>query len=154
MKHDSHAEPVTLNCASARTIQRPSLIPIILGVLTALSLIVARFLASTGCHYDPAYATRISMLSLSSAFALYNLHVGTYPTSLDDFVRAPAGEAAAKWRGSYVEDLSRLSDAWGRRFEYKAPGLHNSQHYDLWSMGKDGEDGTDDDIGNWVSDDP
>ncbi len=149
MQRDPHTEAVTLNCASARTIQRSRLIPIILGALIALSLIVARFLASTGCHYDPAYATRISILSLSSMFALYHLHVGAYPTSLDDFTKRPAGEAGTKWRGPYLDGTNILKDAWGRPFRYRAPGINNPQWYDLWSAGTDGVDGTADDIKNW-----
>jgi general secretion pathway protein G len=30
-----------------------------------------------------------------------------------------------------------------------APGKHNPDTFDVWSVGPDGQDGTDDDIGNW-----
>lgn len=33
-------------------------------------------------------------------------------------------------------------------------GIDNPRHYDLWSIGKDGENGTDDDICDWASDYP
>jgi len=58
------------------------------------------------------------------------------------------------WRGPYVDSVHTLRDGWGQELLYKNPGIHNPQHYDLWSAGKDGEDGTDDDICNWVLDDP
>ncbi len=42
-----------------------------------------------------------------------------------------------------------LKDPWGNEYQYKNPGEFNEDSYDLYSMGPDGEDGTDDDIGNW-----
>ena len=37
----------------------------------------------------------------------------------------------------------------GKPYSYKAPGSHHPQGCDLWTMGPDGLDGTEDDIGNW-----
>jgi general secretion pathway protein G len=31
------------------------------------------------------------------------------------------------------------------------PGKHNTDSFDVWSVGPDGQDGTEDDIGNWQS---
>ncbi len=51
--------------------------------------------------------------------------------------------------GSTVE----FNDAWGNALYYQCPGTHNPAAYDLWSMGPDGKDATDDDkvdnITNW-----
>ena len=48
-------------------------------------------------------------------------------------------------------DAASLKDPWSRDLMYKAPGEHNPESYDLWSIGPDGQDGTDDDIGNWTT---
>ena len=40
-------------------------------------------------------------------------------------------------------------DFWKRKIQYRFPGVHNKDSFDLWSYGEDGEDGTDDDITNW-----
>ena len=43
------------------------------------------------------------------------------------------------------------TDAWDNAFQYKCPGTHNPQKYDLWSTGEDTTSANkdDDDITNW-----
>ena len=43
-------------------------------------------------------------------------------------------------------------DGWGRPFQFKCPGEHNNE-IDLVSLGKDGKEGTADDIKSWEDDD-
>ena len=43
-------------------------------------------------------------------------------------------------------------DPWGRPFVYVAPGTHNPESYDLYTLGKDGApggEGEDADITSW-----
>ena len=40
-------------------------------------------------------------------------------------------------------------DPWDNPYIYYYPGKHNANGYDLLSVGPDGKEGTDDDIGNW-----
>ena len=40
-------------------------------------------------------------------------------------------------------------DPWGNDFQYIYPGQHNSNGFDLYSYGPDGQAGNDD-IGNWT----
>jgi general secretion pathway protein G len=63
----------------------------------------------------------------------------------------PPGDLAnpAKWKGPYLEKAIP-ADPWGRPFQYAAPGKHNPQSFDVWSLGPDGADGTEDDVGNWA----
>lgn len=42
-----------------------------------------------------------------------------------------------------------LIDPWGNPYQYHYPGRKNSDSYDVYSMGPDGNPGTEDDIGNW-----
>ena len=44
---------------------------------------------------------------------------------------------------------SALKDAWGNEYQYRNPGRHNPNGYDIYSSGPDGKEGTEDDIGNW-----
>jgi len=44
--------------------------------------------------------------------------------------------------------LQGIRDAWGRPFRYRCPGIHNKHSFDLWSLGPDPDDPSDD-IGNW-----
>ena len=60
----------------------------------------------------------------------------------------PASEPAARnWNGPYIE--KNPVDPWGNPYKYRCPGTNNTATYDLYSMGKDGIEGTEDDITNW-----
>lgn len=47
---------------------------------------------------------------------------------------------------------SNWRDPFGQPYRYQQPGSENSDSYDVWSFGADGEDGTADDIGNFSAD--
>lgn len=51
--------------------------------------------------------------------------------------------------GEPREVTEKLKDPWGRRFKYRFPGVHNKDGYDLYSLGADGIEDTEDDIKNW-----
>lgn len=88
--------------------------------------------------------------ALAAALALFKMHVGRHPNKLDELVGQPENEDdAEKWKGPYVSSADTLKDPWGHRLMYLSPGEHNRDTYDLWSLGPDGKDGTDDDIANW-----
>lgn len=42
-----------------------------------------------------------------------------------------------------------VKDPWGREFVFTCPGEHDKDGADLSSMGKDGKEGTEDDINSW-----
>ncbi len=88
--------------------------------------------------------------TLATQLELYRQHVGSYPDELTALVEKPDGlEDENKWGGPYITDPKSLKDAWGNDLQYKYPGEAHENGYDLWSMGPDGDDGTDDDIKNW-----
>lgn len=86
---------------------------------------------------------------LATQLNLYRVHVGKFPDELKQLVERPEGDDAAKWHGPYINDVAKLKDPWGHDLKYKCPGDVNANGYDLWSMGPDGESGTDDDIANY-----
>lgn len=87
---------------------------------------------------------------VSMAIDTFRLDVGRYPKELSELTQKPDDEEEGKkWSGPYIKDASKLRDAWGRELKYKSPG-DVQESYDLWSMGPDGQDGTDDDITNYT----
>ena len=42
-----------------------------------------------------------------------------------------------------------IVDGWGNPIRYRCPGTHRPGSFDLWSLGRDGVDGTDDDLCTW-----
>ena len=61
--------------------------------------------------------------------------------------RRPRSGSAAP----YLDELG--PDPWGNEYQYLAEGKKNTEGYDFWSNGPDGQNGSDDDIGNWDNED-
>ena len=83
--------------------------------------------------------------SLDIALKLYRLDKGAYPTSeqgLDVLLAVPG-----PGREPYLDKPAL--DPWQRKYLYRCPGAHRPSGYDLSSAGRDGKEGSDDDIANW-----
>ncbi len=95
--------------------------------------------------------TIADLKNIAAMVDLYYMHNGFYPTTdqgLQALIEKPTSAPVPKdWRGPYTRQ--KLIDPWSNPYKYKCPGEHNPEEYDIWSMGPDGQDGTDDDIGNW-----
>lgn len=89
--------------------------------------------------------------SIDVPLMAYRSHVGNYPSTeegLGALLKAPMGKSS-RWQGPYIKDRDGLLDPWGNPYQYRYPGIHNRNGYDIWSMGPGGQSGDDDDIGNW-----
>jgi general secretion pathway protein G len=134
--------------ATAFTLIEIMVVVIILGVLAAT--IIPQFMGTT--HEAKVSAAKAHVAVLESALEQLYIHMDRYPTTeegLKLLVEAPAGEDK-KWRGPYIKQLRK--DPWGTPYQYRAPGVHHTTSFDIWSRGADGVDGGEGngaDIGNW-----
>ena len=94
---------------------------------------------------------RTDLGAISSAVKFYRLDNFRYPSTeegIDALVNKP-NDPDIKWpEGGYIPRLPR--DPWNRPYLYLQPG--NNGEYDLYTFGRDGEqggEGPDSDIGNW-----
>jgi general secretion pathway protein G len=121
-----------------------------------LVLVILVILASTaGLAYQGiqrraninAAATQVGLLK--TPLHAYQLSIGSYPTTLQA-LRTPPPDLpnVSKWDGPYLDSDVPL-DPWGNPYQYVSPGVHNPDSFDVWSLGPDGVNGTQDDIGNW-----
>jgi general secretion pathway protein G len=88
--------------------------------------------------------TQADIANIGATLELYKLDSGCYPTT----------EQGLLVLLSYNEQGRRYidkppNDSWGNPYHYRCPGNHNQDTYDLWSLGADVQDGTQDDITNW-----
>lgn len=121
----------------------------ILGMIAGM--VVPNLMGST----DDAkiQSTAIEIRNLESTLDMYKLKAGQYPTTeqgMEALVTMPEMEPLPR---NYPEDgfLKKVPvDKWGNEYQLISPGELGK--YDLFSMGPDGEAGTDDDIGNWNAD--
>jgi len=63
----------------------------------------------------------------------------------------PAPAAARRQKLARTLPGQNAQDPWTNPYLYSYPGKHNQNSYDLYSVGPDGKEGTDDDIGNWTT---
>ena len=96
-------------------------------------------------------AAKIQVDNFDTPLGLYAQEMGNYPSTaagLEALRTAPGEAQGGKWNGPYLDKAVPV-DPWNHPYSYASPGRHNPDGYDVWSVGPDGVDGTDDDIGNW-----
>jgi len=118
------------------------LVVVIIGILAALAV---PQLAGRSDQARAQAAQADINATLPIALDLYELDMGSYPQNLDALRVRPAD--SENWHGPYLK--KKPYDPWGRAYIYTVPGEHNTESYDLMSVGKDGQSGTKDDSVNW-----
>ncbi|MBS3797227.1 MULTISPECIES: type II secretion system major pseudopilin GspG [unclassified Pseudoalteromonas] len=92
----------------------------------------------------------LDIQQIEDALNMYKLRVNTYPTTeqgLEALVTKTSIEPIPKRfpEGGFINELPL--DPWGNPYQLIYPGEIGK--IDVFSMGPDGEAGTEDDIGNW-----
>jgi general secretion pathway protein G len=117
---------------------------IVIGLLAGL--VGPRILGRVSEAKSATARTQIELMGV--ALDNYRLDNGAYPTtdqSLGALQEKPAREPIpSNWRGPYLKKAIP-QDPWGRAYSYSSPGEHNPTGYDLWTLGRDGQPGGDDD---------
>lgn len=156
---DNHVEPQPLSYAPKGSLTRPGarFLPRIFLTLWIVLLCVV-LLPSFKRTFSPPpprsiRATR-QLVSpggqLSTAIELYREETGAYPRTLADLTTRPAHSTLEDEPGDQaLVDPDALFDYWNKPLQYRVPGIHNPEGYDLWRVGPDRIDGTIDDIENW-----
>lgn len=124
---------------------------IVVIIIAALAAMVVPRLGSRSEQAKVAVAEADINSNIGLALKLYKLDNGRYPTTsqgLKALLSKPsASPAPANWNGPYLE--KEPMDPWKSPYQYKSPGGHNSDGYDLYSLGLDGVEGNEDDVANW-----
>ena len=122
------------------------LVVVIIGLLA--TLVLPKFLGWGERGRKAAASAQVS--SLKTSLQHFHLACGRRPTTeegLEALVTRPAGlDEDVKWEKTL--DGAVPADPWGRDYIYRCPGTVNTDGFDLFSLGLDGVEGTDDDIGN------
>lgn len=121
---------------------------LVLIILVVIGSIVAPNIFGAKASAD-INAAKAQIGILKTPIRTYYMNMNKYPSSIDDLMTKPSDAAEAeKWGQAYLEEKLK-PDPWGNDYQYVAPGKHNTDSFDVWSNGPDGQNGTDDDIGNW-----
>ena len=136
-----HARPRSVR--GAFTLIELLLVLVILAVLAAV--VVPKFTGRSEQAKLAAAKTDIS--NIDNALDLFEQDTGRYPTTDEGLNALVNGGSIQNWRGPYIK-RGLPKDPWGNDYVYRAPGQHNTNGVDLFSMGPDGREGNDD-LTNW-----
>ncbi len=87
------------------------------------------------------------------AIQLFRQDIGRYPEKLIDLVERPDDIEDDDKRWSKYLDQPNFTDPWGNELVYREEGEVNEDGFDVLSKGPDGEEDTEDDIGNFRKED-
>ena len=122
---------------------------IIIAILAAI--IMPKFAGRTEDAKKSATQSQLSIFQ--TALSTYELDTGRYPSTqqgLEALVEKPTSPPVSDdWKGPYLNAKKIPLDPWKGKYDYKCPGKHNPNSYDLYSKGSDGQPGGKDDITNW-----
>ena len=76
--------------------------------------------------------------SITMALKMYRLQNDKYPSK---------SEGLKALVPKYLEKIPR--DPWQHEYHYVYPGTRSPSGFDIWSVGPDGQNGTEDDVDNW-----
>ncbi len=124
-----------------------------LVILSALAyMVVPRFSGRVRKAKIASARTDVT-LNIPAALDLYELDTGTFPTTeqgLAALISPPtSAPVPTGWDGPYLKRPTVPTDPWGNPYVYRFPSSRAGVDYELFSLGPDGMEGTDDDIVNW-----
>ena len=126
---------------------------LVLAILAVLAGIVStRFVGQSQAAKVKAAHTQLENLNLS--LNRFEVDLGRFPTSSEGLavlIERPGDDAKKAWLGPYLDGSAIPLDQWGNPWNYRLPGQHRPDGFDLWSNGPDGREGGGDDVANWVS---
>ncbi len=119
------------------------LVIVILGILAGVA--VNSF---TGVSDDArSAAAKSDIQTITTAIKMFELETGQFPAE-DEWI-----EELTTKTDDHKAHMEKLpNDPWGVEYNYREESENGSDFPDIWSNGKDKEEGTDDDITNWQSD--
>ena len=117
----------------------------ILVVVAILGMLATAVTVAVLDQYEDAKneRARMDLAAITQGLSAYYIKMGKYPTTgegLSSLVSPPKG-------APQLREVPK--DPWDNEYSYANPGTRNARGFDLWSSGKDGQSGTDDDVGNW-----
>lgn len=120
----------------------------LLLVVTIIGILAGAVLINFTGKSQEAKVTRarLDIGNIGSALSLYEIETGSFPSGDQGLMALVEDPGVPGWTRKL--NASSLKDPWGNEYQYSYPGSRDSD-YDLYSIGPDGQEGTDDDIGNW-----
>lgn len=114
---------------------------LVIAIIAVLIAVGAGTLGDFGVQAEIT-AARGQIKTLESAVRMYKVNNRTLPPSLEALVKPPANALVKR---PFVENESAITDPWGTKYQFRSPGK-DGRSFDIYSMGPDQREGTDDDV--------
>jgi general secretion pathway protein G len=120
--------------------------------LTIIAILSSGVIYMLKGQIDTAKDTRVDsdLGAIGIALQTYEARALRKPTTeqgLKALVEKPTIEPVPENYKATLKELPK--DPWGQEYKYRVPAQKSKDDYDIWSVGADGQDGTEDDLGNW-----
>ncbi|MCB1276091.1 type II secretion system major pseudopilin GspG [Prosthecobacter sp.] len=120
--------------------------------LTIIAILASGSIYLLKGQIDSAKDTRVDsdLQAIGLALQSYESRALRMPTTeqgLHALVEKPTIEPIPENYRAFMEEMPK--DPWGQEYKYRFPAQKSKKPYDVWTVGADGQDGTEDDIGNW-----
>ena len=121
-------------------------------VLTIIAILAGSGIYLLSGNVDTAKETRVQgdINAIATQLQLYEARNSRMPTTeqgIEALVTKPTKEPLPERWTALLEELPK--DPWGQPYKYRYPAQKSKKPYDLYTVGKDGIEGNEDDIGNW-----
>lgn len=128
-----------------------SLIEIVIA-MTIVAILGATAIKLMSGNIDAAkeQAVQADIDAYSTQLLVYEGRAGRLPTTeqgLKALWEKPTSEPLPERWMALMEEEKK--DPWGQPYKYAYPATKSKKAFDIWSVGRDGQDGTADDIGNF-----
>jgi general secretion pathway protein G len=120
--------------------------------LTIIAILSSGVIYMLKGQIDTAKDTRVDsdLGAIGIALQTYEARALRKPTTeqgLKALVEKPTIEPIPENYKATLKELPK--DPWGQEYKYRVPAQKSKDDYDIWSVGADGQDGNEDDLGNW-----
>lgn len=124
------------------------LVVVILGILAAVVLPNLSGMSEKA----KINAAKAQISTLETALDNFELDTGSFPTTDQGLQALVADPGIEGWSRPYLRKKAVPKDPWNNEYIYKREG-ERGVNFEVFSMGPDGQENTDDDIGNWIAQD-
>ncbi len=143
--HRLHLHPRLINTRAF------TLIELVL-VLTIIMILSGSAIYMLSGNVDTAKETKVQgdINVIATQLQLYEARNSRMPTTeqgIEALVTKPTKEPIPERWAALLEEEPK--DPWGQSYKYRYPAQKSKKPYDLFTAGKDGIEGNEDDIGNW-----
>ncbi|MEM6821896.1 MAG: type II secretion system major pseudopilin GspG [Verrucomicrobiota bacterium] len=123
-------------------------IMLVIGIVVVL-MGSAIFMMGGTTEFAKEHRVRSDLQQIATQLKLYEIQNYSPPSTeqgVSALVTKPRTEPVPRRWSKLMDDVPL--DPWGNVYQYRYPGKHNTDSFDLYSLGKDRVE-SEDDIGNW-----